>query len=212
MRGEVADAEPRAERLGEAADVDDAVELVELGDAVGAARVQVGEDVVLDDVEVVRLGEPQHPERVGGAERGAGRVVQHRVGHEELRLVLLRERLEALDVEPVAAARHADRPHAHRGEMLEEGLAARGFVGPVSIMKSNGGRMLAATTGGGSVQTVLSGTGLAGGFSLLRQGTVDQLVLSSPEEIGRWIRSTAAVFSTTFRVRSGCQECWIKRR
>src|SRR5215467_9972893 len=32
------------------------------------------------------------------------------------------------------------------------------------------------------VHAVLSGTGLAGGFSLLRQGMVDKLVLSSPEE------------------------------
>lgn len=43
------------------------------------------------------------------------------------------------------------------------------------------------------VQTVLSGTGLAGGFSLLRQGTVDKLVLSSPEEIGRWIEESANI-------------------
>ena len=45
---------------------------------------------------------------------------------------------------------------------LEAGLAARGFVGPVSIMKSNGGRMLAAATGDQAVQTVLSG--LSGGI------------------------------------------------
>ena len=60
MRGEIADPQARAERLREAADVDDAVQLVELGDAVRAPWMQVGEDVVLDDVEVVRLGEPQH--------------------------------------------------------------------------------------------------------------------------------------------------------
>ena len=45
---------------------------------------------------------------------------------------------------------------------LEAGLAARGFSGPVSIMKSNGGRMLAAATGAQAVQTVLSG--LSGGI------------------------------------------------
>jgi chromosome segregation protein len=43
------------------------------------------------------------------------------------------------------------------------------------------------------VQAVLSGTGLAGGFSLLRQGMVDKLVLSSPEEIGRWIEESANI-------------------
>ena len=45
---------------------------------------------------------------------------------------------------------------------LDAGLAARGFSGPVSIMKSNGGRMLAAATGAQAVQTVLSG--LSGGI------------------------------------------------
>ncbi len=45
---------------------------------------------------------------------------------------------------------------------LESGLERRGFTGPVSIMKSNGGRMLAAATGSEAVQTVLSG--LSGGI------------------------------------------------
>ena len=79
--------------------------LVELGDAVRAPGMQVGEDVVLDDVEVVRLGEPQHAVRVGGAEARCRSGCGDRVGHEEASAVLLRERLEALDVEPVGAAR-----------------------------------------------------------------------------------------------------------
>jgi N-methylhydantoinase A/oxoprolinase/acetone carboxylase beta subunit/N-methylhydantoinase B/oxoprolinase/acetone carboxylase alpha subunit len=45
---------------------------------------------------------------------------------------------------------------------LESGLATRGFDGHASIMKSNGGRMLAAAAGTQAVQTVLSG--LAGGI------------------------------------------------
>jgi N-methylhydantoinase A/oxoprolinase/acetone carboxylase beta subunit/N-methylhydantoinase B/oxoprolinase/acetone carboxylase alpha subunit len=45
---------------------------------------------------------------------------------------------------------------------LEAGLAARGFTGHASIVKSNGGRMLAAAAGTQAVQTVLSG--LAGGI------------------------------------------------
>ena len=39
---------------------------------------------------------------------------------------------------------------------LGSGLAERGFSGPVSIMKSNGGRMLAEASGNQAVQTVLS--------------------------------------------------------
>ena len=41
------------------------------------------------------------------------------------------------------------------------------------------------------VQHTLAGTGLAGGFSIVRQGTVDQLVLSSGEELGRWMEEAA---------------------
>src|SRR5262249_35318503 len=45
---------------------------------------------------------------------------------------------------------------------LEAGLAARGFAGHASIVKSNGGRMLASAARAQAVQTVLSG--LAGGI------------------------------------------------
>jgi 5-oxoprolinase (ATP-hydrolysing) len=47
-------------------------------------------------------------------------------------------------------------------EELDVGLAERAHSGPVSIMKSNGGRMLAGSAGTQAVQTVLSG--LAGGI------------------------------------------------
>lgn len=47
-------------------------------------------------------------------------------------------------------------------EAFGRGLAERSFTGPVSLMKSNGGRMLASAAGGQAVQTVLSG--LAGGI------------------------------------------------
>jgi chromosome segregation protein len=43
------------------------------------------------------------------------------------------------------------------------------------------------------VQALLSGTGLVGGFSLIRQGLVDKLVLSAPEDVGRWIEESANI-------------------
>jgi chromosome segregation protein len=43
------------------------------------------------------------------------------------------------------------------------------------------------------VQSVLSGSGLVGGFSLIRQGVVDKLILASPEELGRWIEESANI-------------------
>ncbi len=47
-------------------------------------------------------------------------------------------------------------------EAFGRGLTERSFAGPVSLMKSNGGRMLASAAGHQAVQTVLSG--LAGGI------------------------------------------------
>ncbi|MCI0656145.1 MAG: AAA family ATPase, partial [Acidobacteria bacterium] len=43
------------------------------------------------------------------------------------------------------------------------------------------------------LQTLLAGTGLVGGFSLVRQGMVDRLILSPPEELGRWIEEAADI-------------------
>jgi chromosome segregation ATPase len=41
------------------------------------------------------------------------------------------------------------------------------------------------------VQSMLAGTGLIGGFSLVRQGMVDKLILSTPEELGGWFEESA---------------------
>jgi chromosome segregation ATPase len=41
------------------------------------------------------------------------------------------------------------------------------------------------------VQAMLAGTGLIGGFSLVRQGMVDKLLLASPEELGGWFEESA---------------------
>jgi chromosome segregation ATPase len=45
------------------------------------------------------------------------------------------------------------------------------------------------------LQSLLAGTGLVGGFSLIRQGSVDRLILSPPEELGRWIEEAANIAS-----------------
>jgi chromosome segregation ATPase len=43
------------------------------------------------------------------------------------------------------------------------------------------------------LQGLLAGTGLVGGFSIVRQGTVDRLILAPPEELGRWIEEAADI-------------------
>jgi chromosome segregation protein len=43
------------------------------------------------------------------------------------------------------------------------------------------------------VHSIMSGTGLAGGFSLVRQGLVDRVVLGGPEDVGRWLEESATI-------------------
>jgi hypothetical protein len=118
-RGEVADAPVRRQDLGEAGDVDRALEGVERRQARRVRRREVRVGVVLDDVKAVLVGEPEHLVRGVQAERHAGRVVQHRDSHVEPRPFAGGLRLDQAahrrDVGPVAAARHRQHAHAERG-------------------------------------------------------------------------------------------------
>jgi chromosome segregation protein len=49
------------------------------------------------------------------------------------------------------------------------------------------------------VQSLLSGTGLVGGFSLIRQGVVDKFILAGPEDIGRRLEESANIASYRHR-------------
>ena len=84
-RGDVAAAHRGRQRLGEAADPDDAIEAVERGKARRRLRLEIGEDVVLDDGEVVGRRRAQKPVRGLRRERRAGRVVERGVGDVEAR-------------------------------------------------------------------------------------------------------------------------------
>lgn len=55
------------------------------------------------------------------------------------------------------------------------------------------------------VQSVLSGTGLAGGFSLIRQGTVDKFILSGPEDVARWLEESANIAGYRARKREAVE-------
>src|SRR6185436_9229905 len=69
------------------------------------------------------------------------------------------------------------------------------------LVRGGGGRVLVNGVEARlrDVETVISATGLAGGFSLIRQGMVEKLVLSSPEDVGRWIEESANL--SAYRIR-----------
>ncbi len=119
-RGEKADAPVRRQDLGEARDVDRALERVERGQARRVRRREVRVGVVLDDVQAELARQLQHAVRRLQAERGAGRVVQHRDGDVEARPRRRRLRLDQpphrRDVGPALAARHRQHAHAERGQ------------------------------------------------------------------------------------------------
>lgn len=63
------------------------------------------------------------------------------------------------------------------------------------IARGGGGRVFLNGTEARlkDVQNLLAGTGLVGGFSIVRQGTVDEIILASPEELGRWLEESAGI-------------------
>jgi chromosome segregation protein len=69
------------------------------------------------------------------------------------------------------------------------------------LVRGGGGRVLVNGVEARlrDVETVISATGLSGGFSLIRQGMVEKLVLSSPEDVGRWIEESANL--SAYRIR-----------
>jgi len=79
------------------------------------------------------------------------------------------DRALALDMEDVEVSREIDRTNG-----------SRSFINRVESRVKD-------------LQALLAGTGLVGGFSLVRQGTVDKLILSPPEELGRWIEEAANI-------------------
>ena len=72
--------------------------------------------VVLDDVQIVRLRELEQPVRRTERQRCAGRVVQHRHGHVQVRAMRLDQALHHGEIGSVFAARHRQRADAEGGQ------------------------------------------------------------------------------------------------
>ncbi len=96
-RGDEAAAHRRRQRLGKAADVDDAAQSVERGQPRGGRVLEIGEDVVLDDRQSGLVGKLQQPVGDDGRQHRAGRIVQGGICDVEPRPVFgegLREQAE----------------------------------------------------------------------------------------------------------------------
>ena len=114
-RGQEADAPVGRQDLGEAADVDRALQAVERAQPGGVLGRDMAVGVVLDDVEVVLVGQLQHAVRAARRQAVAGRVVQHAHAHEQLG--------------PVAFARGSSAP-SPPGRARRRGAAPAGCACP----------------------------------------------------------------------------------
>ena len=119
-RGDVPAPDGRRQRLGHAADPDHPVQPVERGVARRGLVLEVGEDVVLDDDQIVRLGELEDPVRGRRRQRRAGRVVDGGVGHVEARTMLGQRPRERREVGSGRGHRHGDDPRPVRAQQRQE--------------------------------------------------------------------------------------------
>jgi hypothetical protein len=83
VAGDKSDAQRGGERLGEGADVNRSVELVERGQARHRGWLEVSQRIVLDDQQIVLLRQLKDAVRLARCKVGAGRVVRHRLGKEQ---------------------------------------------------------------------------------------------------------------------------------
>ena len=124
-RRDVAATDRGRERLREAADLDDPLQPVEGGQPRGRTILEIGENVVLDDQQVMRLGQPQDAVTGDGRDHRAGRIVRAGVGDVEPWPVLLERGFEGVEVGSVRGTRHTDGLDPVGAEEREEVEVAR---------------------------------------------------------------------------------------
>ncbi len=126
MAGNEAHAQRGGHRLGKAADVERAAQLVQRGDTRRGSRLEVGEGIVLHDQGIVAIGQLQDLVRlVRRGVRGRG-IVRQRLGEEQRRLAgQLQFAFQGLDIRPVRMARDADDARAGQLEFAVQHVVAR---------------------------------------------------------------------------------------
>ena len=117
-RGDVSATGRSPDRLGGAAHLNHPPEAVEAGEPDRGRLLEVAEGVVLEDEDVMVLGEAQHAVGLRRRQRRAGRVLHARGGQVEPRAMLGHEARERLDVRPVGL-------HGRRDDFRSAGLQER---------------------------------------------------------------------------------------
>ncbi|MCY1337975.1 hypothetical protein D9M69_238200 [compost metagenome] len=115
-RGDEAAAHRSGQGLGEAADLDHPLQPVEGGQPRRILQLEVGEDVVLDDQQVMGLGELEQAVRHHRREHRAGGVVERRVGDVQARPLAFEDAGQRLDIRPIGCVGHTDYLHAVRAQ------------------------------------------------------------------------------------------------
>jgi hypothetical protein len=92
---------------------------LEAGETHGVAPLQVPVDVVLQDHEIVAIGELEHARRDFGAHARTRRVVRDGIEDEQLRPLARQQAFERGNVRTVGPARHADNARAECREARE---------------------------------------------------------------------------------------------
>jgi hypothetical protein len=110
VRGQEADTDVGRDGLRVAADVDHPRELVQAGQAGAGLGVELDVDVVLDDGEVVLLGDLQQPVQLRHRRHRPGGALQSGLGEEDLGAMLRNQRLQRGQVVALGGARHAEQP------------------------------------------------------------------------------------------------------
>ena len=122
--GDEPDAQAARQRLGEAARIDHAIELIERCQPRRRLHLQIAEDVVLHDEEAVAFRGLQNLEADMRAHVAAGRILHHRLGEIDLRTVRGGEFLQRRDIRSVRIARHRQHLHAVEPQVPEHVVIA----------------------------------------------------------------------------------------
>ena len=122
---DMADAQRRRQRLGEAADVDAVLQPRQLHQRLAAFGMEVPIDIVLHHQKAV-LGSPlHHPESRARRQRASGRVVKGAVADEESAgLPILQRLIQRLQVRPVGVAPHPHRRAPGQPHQVHQGTVA----------------------------------------------------------------------------------------
>ena len=122
--GHEAHAQRGRQRLGEAAQVERALEPVQRRQARRRGGAVVAEGIVLDQQQVVLLRQPQHRLRLGLRQVRARGVVRQRLREEEARAFGLEHVFQRLQVGAVRQARHAHDPGAGQVQLAQQRVVA----------------------------------------------------------------------------------------